>query len=205
MPKLTMTLNLHRLQGEATLKGDDRCFHGIYVLDGRVEFQAKAIIAGDAFFARGQTSLTGNAFMLQFSVSPFAVALQPTAHICAHAFEQPTGKAVIRLDQVSFPPKARAYRHIHPGAGIRWLKSGALEIKSDHETTMMDVGSAWFEDANAPVQATAHDVAETAFIRMLVLPQKFLGKPTIKLLNPEDEDLPKRQTNTRFFDEPVDF
>lgn len=113
-------------------------------------------------------------------------------------------KGFLRLDKVSFPPGARAYRHIHPGPGIRYLSHGKLEIRSAHETTVMKTGQAWFEDANSPVQATADKTGQTQFIRAMILPETYFGKPTLKLLNPEDSHKPRLQSNHRYFDQMLD-
>lgn len=68
----------------------------------------------------------------------------------------------------------------------------------------MTVGDAWFEASNSPVRATASDKEPTAFVRAMVLPLEFLGKPTITYLNAEDDDKPRLQTNTRYFDKVID-
>jgi len=115
-----------------------------------------------------------------------------------------TSPAILRLDQVTFPAGARAYWHMHPGPGIRYLTCGALQLKSEHHTEIMQPGQAWFEDANSPAQATAQDADTTAFIRAMILPVEFEGKPTFKLLNPEDRDKPALQTNKRFFDQRIE-
>lgn len=86
---------------------------------------------------------------------------------------------------------------------MRYLVRGGLEIKSDHSAERMGNGNAWFEDANSPVKATASTTQSSLFIRAMVLPIEFEGKPTIKFLNPEDIDKPKVQTNHRFFDQRV--
>ena len=202
MMKLEMNVRRHIVGEPSKFAGDDATCHGVYVVDGHVTADDNAYSVGDGFFARGGMSLNGNANVLQFSVAtaPLNQATEPTL---SAAFGYQNSEAIIRLDQVTFPPNARAYRHIHPGAGIRYLFCGALEIKSDHETDLKKAGDAWFEDANSPVQATAANVPETSFIRMLVLPVVYEGKPTIKLLNAEDEALPKLQTNKRFFDKLV--
>ncbi len=69
----------------------------------------------------------------------------------------------------------------------------------------METGQAWFEDAYSPVKAIAAPEGVTEFIRVMVLPAEFAGKPTIKLLNPDDEAKPKLQTNYRYFDQPLTF
>jgi hypothetical protein len=77
-----------------------------------------------------------------------------------------------------------------------------LEFQSDHHVETMNVHNSWFKDANSPVKATAGD-APTAFIRAMILPPEFDGKPTLAILDPEDQTKPRLQTNRRFFDQRI--
>ncbi len=119
-------------------------------------------------------------------------------------FKAPGPSAVMRLDQVDFPPAAIAYRHTHPGAGIRYLVSGGLHVDGEHGADDMTPGKAWFEEANAPVKATAVDRISTRFVRLMLLPEEYLGRPTLTLINKADATRPRLQTNTRHFDQRVD-
>lgn len=114
--------------------------------------------------------------------------------------EWPSGECILRLDTVTFPPSAIAYRHVHAGPGTRYLVRGGLEIRADDHVDHMLPGDVWFEGSNSPVRATAIDGETSQFIRAMVLPLEFEGKPTITFLNPDDFDKPKLQTNHRFFD-----
>ncbi len=114
-----------------------------------------------------------------------------------------TGEVVFRLDQISFPPGAIAYTHVHAGPGIRYLLQGSLEVASDHGAPVMGPGEPWVEEANSAVRATAGDTGETAFVRASVLPLEYLGKPSIRYTDPAEDDLPRLQTNTRFFDQVI--
>lgn len=114
------------------------------------------------------------------------------------------GHALLRLDEVSFPPGAIAYRHTHPGAGFRYLRRGALHLQADDHSFDTLPGAVWFEPAQSPVRATASDDhAETRFVRFMVLPVEFEGKPTINILDPKDAALPKRQSTHRHVDQIV--
>jgi quercetin dioxygenase-like cupin family protein len=124
--------------------------------------------------------------------------------LLTNTFELDGNDVFLRLDQITFPLGARAYRHVHPGPGIRYLMKGALEIQTDHDATLISSGQAWFEGANSPVQATADTRQPTAFVRAMVLPQEFFGKPTIKYLDAVDDPKPRLQTNHRFFDQVID-
>jgi hypothetical protein len=100
---------------------------------------------------------------------------------------------LVRCDRVDFPPGGIAYRHVHPGPGIRRLLFGELTIESDEGTRTYGTGGAWFEAPEYPVLATASATESTAFVRALLLPEQWAGKRTIRYLDRADEDKPKLQ------------
>jgi quercetin dioxygenase-like cupin family protein len=117
----------------------------------------------------------------------------------------PSTRMLLRLDKVSFPAGATAWRHVHPGPGFRHLIKGRLRLEADNHTREVLTGDSWFEAANSPVRATAsNNFFETAFIRLLLLPLEFAGKRTIHILSDEDRNRERRQTTTTYFDAPVD-
>ena len=105
---------------------------------------------------------------------------------------------LMRHDRVDFPPGGVAYRHTHPGPGIRYLLHGVLKIETPSHTEKYGAGQAWFESGPEPVLATAADTLETAFVRVLLLPPEWAGKRTISYLDPADDDRPKLQRATVF-------
>ncbi|MEM9027844.1 MAG: hypothetical protein AAGC70_05700 [Pseudomonadota bacterium] len=123
--------------------------------------------------------------------------------LLAETIQCDPSRTILRLDRVTFPPGAVAYRHVHSGPGIRYLTMGALDIQSDAAMHRMRPGNAWFEDADSPVRATADAHSVSEFVRVLLLPDSYLGRPTLKRLNPEDFDKPTLQTNHRYFDTPL--
>jgi quercetin dioxygenase-like cupin family protein len=101
---------------------------------------------------------------------------------------------IARCDRVDFPPGGIAYRHVHPGPGIRRLLHGALTIdRGAGDPRTYRAGESWHEDADEPVLATASATEETAFVRVLVLPAEWAGRRTIRYLDPADEDKPRLQ------------
>jgi hypothetical protein len=111
---------------------------------------------------------------------------------------------LMRCDRVDFPPGSVAYRHTHPGPGIRYLLHGSLRIESVGETHVYGPAEPWFEAGPDPVLATASDTEETAFVRVLLLPREWAGKRTIRYVDPADDEKPKLQRATVFLDEPID-
>eukprot|EP01050_Picozoa_sp_SAG11_P027365 SAG11_NODE_6900_length_1229_cov_1.289381_1_plen_285_part_01 len=115
----------------------------------------------------------------------------------------PNEPVIMRCDRIDFPPGGIAYTHTHPGPGIRRLIAGTIDIRTEGHTTNYIVGGAWFESGPDPVHATASTHEPSAFVRVLVLPAQWAGKRTIKYVDPADEEKPKLQTPTVFFDEPA--
>jgi quercetin dioxygenase-like cupin family protein len=111
---------------------------------------------------------------------------------------------LMRCDRVDFPPGGVAYRHTHPGPGIRYLLHGSIRIESGGERNTFHAFEPWFEPGPEPVLATASADEETAFVRVMLLPREWAGKRTIRYVDPADEAKPKLQRATLFFDEPID-
>ncbi len=112
----------------------------------------------------------------------------------------PRADWVIRCDRIDFPPGGIAYRHTHPGPGIRYLLHGSLVIETEGHSTSYGPGGTWFESGPDPVLATASQHEPTAFVRALVLPAEWEGKRTIRYVDPADEDRPKLQKPTVYLE-----
>ena len=115
----------------------------------------------------------------------------------------PASPWIAHCDRIDFPPGGIAYTHTHPGPGIRYLLHGELEIASEGELAVYGPGEAWFERGPDPVRAVASEDGETAFVRVLLLPAEWEGKRTIRYVDPGDEDKPRLQRPTVFFDHPI--
>lgn len=124
-------------------------------------------------------------------------------HALVWELDDPGAGRIVRCDRVDFPPGAVAYRHVHPGAGVRRILHGALTIdRGDGDPRTYRAGESWHEDADDPVVATAGD-EHTAFVRVLVLPAEWAGRRTIRYVDPADEDRPRLQRVTVLLEEPL--
>ena len=103
------------------------------------------------------------------------------------------GEWILRCDRVDFPPSGIAYRHVHPGGGIRRILFGELTIDRDGDTRTYTAGESWHEGADDPVLATASSSEATAFVRVMLLPAEWAGRRTIRYVDPADEDKPRLQ------------
>jgi hypothetical protein len=110
---------------------------------------------------------------------------------------------LLRLDRVDFPPGGVAYRHTHPGPGIRCLVFGSIRIESGGETHEYGPFEPWFESGPEPVLATTSTTEPSAFVRAMLLPHEWQGKRTIRYVDPADEEKPKLQRATVFAEQPV--
>jgi hypothetical protein len=114
------------------------------------------------------------------------------------------GDWILRCDRVDFPPGGVAYRHVHPGPGIRRLLFGELTIDSPDGVQTYRVGDSWHEGADHPVLATASATEDTAFVRVMLLSAVWAGKRTIRYLDPADEEKPRLQRATILLEHPVE-
>jgi quercetin dioxygenase-like cupin family protein len=107
--------------------------------------------------------------------------------------ERPQGDWLIRCDRVDFPPGGVAYRHTHPGPGIRVLLRGRIRIDSGGESHEYGPLEWWYESGPDPVFAAASPDEETTFVRVMLVPRELEGRRTIRYVDPADEEKPKLQ------------
>jgi len=115
----------------------------------------------------------------------------------------PATRWLMRCDRVDFRPGGIAYRHTHPGPGIRFLLFGGITIETGGAAHTYGPGEAWFERGPDPVLATTAEDVPTAFARVLLLPADYAGRRTIRYVDPADADKPKTQTATILLERPL--
>ena len=115
----------------------------------------------------------------------------------------PSTPWLMRHDRVDFEPGGIAYRHVHPGPGIRYLLFGQITIDSDGAEHVYGPGEPWFERGPDPVLATTAAAEPSAFVRVMLLPAEWEGRRTISYVDPADADKPKTQRATIFLEQPV--
>jgi hypothetical protein len=149
---------------------------------------------GEAWF--GEVGVDGHALVWELGPAFESALLSVELDL------DPAVEWLLRCDRIDFPPGGVAYRHVHPGPGIRYLLFGTLAIDAHGRT--FGPGEAWFEGAEFPVLATASETEDTAFVRVLLLPREWEGKRTIRYLDPADEEKPKLQRPTVFLEQPIE-
>ena len=110
---------------------------------------------------------------------------------------------LMRCDRVDFPPGAVAYRHVHPGPGIRRLLFGELTVTTAGATTTHRAGDPWFESGPEPVYAESCATEPSAFVRVMLLPAEWAGRRTIRYTDRADADRPARQRARVYLEEPL--
>lgn len=114
------------------------------------------------------------------------------------------GDWVLRCDRVDFPPGGVAYRHTHPGPGIRVLLNGRIRIETGGESHEYGPLESWYESGPEPVYAVASETEAAGFVRVMLLPAEWEGKRTISYVDPADEEKPKLQRATILLEHPVE-
>jgi len=117
--------------------------------------------------------------------------------------DRPAGDWLIRCDRIDFPPGGVAYRHTHPGPGIRVLLKGRIRIESAGESHEYGPGEWWYESGPEPVFAAASPNEDTAFVRVMLVPSDLAGRRTIRYVDPADDEKPKLQRARIYFEEPL--
>ncbi len=125
------------------------------------------------------------------------------AQLAAEVDLDPRYEWLMRCDRIDFAPGGLAYRHTHPGPGIRYLLHGSIRIESGSESHEFGVGEPWFESGPEPVFAAASPSEDTAFVRVMLLPREWQGKRTIRYVDTADEAKPKLQRPTILLEEPI--
>jgi quercetin dioxygenase-like cupin family protein len=115
--------------------------------------------------------------------------------------ERLEGDWLLRCDRVDFPPGGIAYRHTHPGPGLRVLLRGRIRIETQGTSHEYEPFEWWYETGPDPVYAAASETEDTAFVRVLVLPVGWEGKRTIAYVDPADEEKPKLQRARIYFEQ----
>jgi hypothetical protein len=147
----------------------------------------------------GAASVEGPALRFEREKEP-----GPDALLSAEVELDPGERWLMRCDRVDFPPGGIAYRHTHPGPGVRCLLFGGIRIESGGEAHDYGPLEPWFESGPEAVVATTSEAEESAFVRVMLLPREWAGKRTIRYVDPADAEKPKTQSATVFLDEPIE-
>lgn len=146
----------------------------------------------------GAVGVPGPALVWELSEYGGAGAL-----LAADVTLDPDRSWLLRCDRVDFPPGAVAHRHVHPGPGIRCVLHGSLHVEVAGAERAYGPLEAWFEGVDTPVVVRADEHADSAIVRVLLLPAEWAGKRTVRYVDPEDDGKPKLQRVRVYLEEPV--
>jgi len=207
MTDLTLALYEHRLgAGESlALPPGNRV---LYLVDGAAKLagadSAAGLAANSAWCGAGALALdsAAGATLLRFELA-HASAAAGRLVLAAPLSLDPAEKYLMRADRVDFPVGGVAYLHRHQGPGIRRLLQGGIRIETQGKRHDVAPGEAWFETGPDPVFAAASTSAETAFMRVMILPLALQGRSSISYVDAADQDKPKTQRYQVFIDFPI--
>jgi hypothetical protein len=183
----------------------------IFVVHGAVSVAGKELRDGETFHGEGAVTLTagaGGATLWRWEFVNAAAGASATSGMVTHEKlaaqldTLPKGPLLLRGDSVGFPPGGCAYLHRHQGPGTRCLLEGGIRIDTHGHSHSYGPGGAWYETGPDGVFAQAAD-RPTRFIRVMILPQSYLGKSSVEYLNEEDKAKPKSQQYKIFADMPL--
>ena len=110
----------------------------------------------------------------------------------------------MRCDRVDFEPGGVAYRHTHPGPGIRYLLFGAITIDSQGAEHTLGPGRGVVRARARP--GAGHDGGRTSrrpSYASCCCPWSGPGSARSRYVDPADADKPKPQRATIFLEQPV--
>ncbi|WP_411278167.1 hypothetical protein [Gaiella sp.] len=148
----------------------------------------------------GAAEVEGHALVWQLDATP---AQAEGARLSRRVQLDPYADWVMRCDRIDFPPDSTAYRHTHPGPGIRYLLHGELDVTTEGKRLSYGKGGTWFESGSDPVLAESSQHQPTAFVRVMILPAEWAGKRTIRYVDPADDHRPKLQKPTVYFEHSI--
>ncbi len=207
-----LRLTINRLARGAVMEGPlPFAVRACYVAEGTASFRAGGVVSalsvGSAHFTTGGVEVEAGkdgATILRYELFR-ANAAGPGVPILEAGLnlEDPDGY-LLRCDTVALPPGGIAYTHTHQGGGIRCLLEGGFNVEVAGRTTAIGPLEAWFEAGPEPVYAYAPDDRPGRFSRVMILPRRLKAKSSIRYVNPQDRDKPKRQTYAVLLDEFID-
>ena len=208
MAAFSLSLFEHRLgSGETvSLPPGNRV---LYLVDGAARLvgpdSAAGLAANSAWCGVCALTIDGGAgaTVLRFELSRGAAAPAGRLVLAAPIMLDPAEKYLMRGDRVDFPVGGVAYLHRHQGPGIRRLLHGSIRIETQGKTHEVAPGEAWFESGPDPVFAAASTTAESAFVRVMILPLALKGRSSIGYVDEADKDKPKTQRYQVFIDFPI--
>ena len=113
---------------------------------------------------------------------------------------------LMRHDRIDFPPGGIAYRHTHPGPGIRYLLLRLAPDRLRRRDPRLRAGGAMVrERPRAGARDRVRDGGDARSSASCCCPAEWAGKRTIRYVDPADEDRPKLQRPTVYGEYPIAF
>jgi len=165
----------------------------LYLRHGRAAINGRAVKEGEAIYCDDAVEMTSTGGWSQIwrwdLVAPNArpQLLEGTGVLSSLRMSRiistlamlPETRWLLRLDQINAPAGRVADRHQHPGPGVRCLLEGTFNVQQDAESARdLMPGDAWWETGSDTVIAWGSRQMATQFLRGMVLPTDWEGRPT---------------------------
>lgn len=212
MTDARMTLyDLVPQSGDVTIGGAATRF--LYVREGSFTVNGAAgqtsCASDEGVLCDGEVRVAGRGVLWVYEVAPPDVPVigADRATIVLSRVLSPgfAGPWLIRADRVESTTGSKTPRHGHRGPGMRRLVYGQLLAEIGDEIDRIDAGRAWFETGRDWVVGTNISNANSAFVRVMVLPAELKGgKSSFIPATPEDAAKPRAVTYRLFGEALVD-
>jgi len=172
----------------------------LYVRYGRVVINGQTLNIGEATYCEGPVTLQSAADWSQVWRWELAVPNSTPllldgsgvlsslrmSRVITHLAMLDGSRWLFRLDQIIGAAGRIADRHQHPGPGIRCLLEGTFNVAQDAESARnLFPGDAWWETGPDTVVAWGSHQMAAKFMRGMILPAEWEGKPTATWLSGE--------------------
>jgi len=175
----------------------------LYVRHGRATINGRTINADEAIYCGEPVTMQASTDWSQ--VWRWEIALPNTApsllegtnilsslrmsRVITHMPLLEGSRWLFRLDQITSAAGRMADRHQHPGPGIRCLLEGTFNVQSVESARDLMPGDAWYETGPDTVVAWGSLQMVSKFMRGMILPIEWEGKPTSTWLSGEPSTL----------------
>ncbi|MEM8858516.1 MAG: hypothetical protein AAGD96_09350 [Chloroflexota bacterium] len=178
----------------------------IYVRHGEVTINGKTLGPDEAIYTADEVEISGNAdwsqlFRWDIAVPNAAPILMEGNKLLSNPKmarvnmmdDMPDGSDwLFRLDRITVPAGRTSDRHQHPGPGIRVLLEGTFNVQQDCESCRAVIpGEPWWESGHDTVVAWASPTMHARFLRGMILPTEFQGRPDTAIWLSGDKKKPR--------------
>lgn len=172
-----------------------------YVREGSATVNATSVKADDGRIVTGPAVVSGQGVLWVYEAAPLEAPFLPGGSLALSRRVVPGRKTLFRADRIESPSGSSTPRHGHRGPGIRRLLYGCIQAEIGDGQERIEPGRAWFETGTDPVIGTNIHSANSAFVRVMLLPPELAGGLTSFVASDATEAAKPRAIAARIFGE----